>query len=81
MSALDESQPKISRHLALLRKSNLLLDRRQGQWVFYRINPDLPHWALTSLDATQRGNAPFLEASRQQLQIMGDRPERSRNCC
>ena len=30
---LELSQPKISRHLALLRSSGLLQDRRQGQWV------------------------------------------------
>ncbi|RXY30780.1 transcriptional regulator [Klebsiella pneumoniae] len=35
-TALDESQPKISRHLAMLRESGLLLDRKQGKWVHYR---------------------------------------------
>lgn len=38
-------QPKISRHLALLRKSELVLDERRGQWVYYRLNPSLPEWA------------------------------------
>ena len=32
-TALDQSQPKISRHLALLRESGLLLDRKQGKCV------------------------------------------------
>ncbi|OJT38421.1 metalloregulator ArsR/SmtB family transcription factor, partial [Serratia plymuthica] len=32
--ALDEPQPKISRHLAMLRESGLLLDRREGKWIF-----------------------------------------------
>ena len=36
VAALDESQPKISRHLAQLRKTGLLEDRRQGHWIFYR---------------------------------------------
>ena len=39
MCALADSQPKISRHLAQLRSAGLLLDRRQGQWVYYRLNP------------------------------------------
>ncbi|ABC27415.1 predicted transcriptional regulator [Hahella chejuensis KCTC 2396] len=43
-AALDEIQPKISRHLAQLRKCGLLLDSRQGQWVFYRVNPALLAW-------------------------------------
>lgn len=42
---LNLSQPKISRHLALLRNLGILLDQRQGQWVYYRLNPDLPVWA------------------------------------
>lgn len=38
-------QPKISRHLALMRKSGLLADERRGQWVYYGLNPSLPLWA------------------------------------
>lgn len=45
-SALALSQPKISRHLALLRHHHILLDERRGQWVYYRLNPNLPHWAI-----------------------------------
>lgn len=48
--ALKLSQPKISRHLALLRQSGLVLDSRRGQWVYYRINPDLPQWGLDILN-------------------------------
>ena len=42
--ALNESQPKISRHLALLRSSGVVADTRQGQWVFYRLSDQLPGW-------------------------------------
>jgi len=49
-AALALSQPKISRHLALLRQSQLLLDSREGQWVYYRINPELPAWLFGVLD-------------------------------
>jgi len=47
---LQLSQPKISRHLALLRASGLLQDRRQGQWVYYSINPKLANWCYEILD-------------------------------
>lgn len=47
---LQLSQPKISRHLALLRNLAILLDQRQGQWVYYRINPNLPEWAKAILN-------------------------------
>lgn len=46
---LQLSQPKISRHLALLRTHLILLDERKGQWVYYRLNPDLPEWATSIL--------------------------------
>ena len=35
---LDESQPKISRHLAKLRDMGLVQDKRQGQWILYYMN-------------------------------------------
>lgn len=38
---LKESQPKISRHLAYLRKSGLVSARRDGKWMHYSIDyPD-----------------------------------------
>ncbi len=36
-SVLDEIQPKISRHLAYLRKSGLVEVRQDGKWKHYRI--------------------------------------------
>ena len=44
--ALQTSQPKISRHLASLREAALVSDRRQGQWIFYRIHDALPAWQM-----------------------------------
>lgn len=43
-TALQQSQPKISRHLAILRQSGVLLDQREGQWVYYQISTTLPGW-------------------------------------
>ncbi|WP_394170084.1 metalloregulator ArsR/SmtB family transcription factor [Saccharospirillum alexandrii] len=79
--ALQESQPKISRHLAQLRKSGLLQDRRDSQWVFYSINPNVPDWCLTVLDETLAANAGWIEEDTQRLNAMGDRPERTAKCC
>lgn len=80
-AALNESQPKISRHLAMLRKSQLLLDRRQGQWVFYRINPELPDWAKQSISQTLTQNTTLIKPLLNSLCCMGDRPERAAACC
>mgnify|MGYP000566233489 CR=1 FL=1 len=49
-TVLDQSQPKISRHLAMLRESGLLLDRKQGKWVHYRLSPHIPSWAAQVIE-------------------------------
>ena len=49
-AALEQSQPKISRHLAMLRESGLLLDRKQGKWVHYRLSPHIPSWAAQVIE-------------------------------
>lgn len=79
-AALDEIQPKISRHLAQLRRCSLLVGRRQGQWVFYRINPELPDWCAEVLRNTSAENKHFIANNVKQLRAMGDRPERLNNC-
>jgi ArsR family transcriptional regulator len=81
MAALEESQPKISRHLAQLRKYGLLTDKRQGQWVFYSINSELPEWAKTVLSNTTKNNPDFLANDLARLNEMGDRPARMSACC
>jgi ArsR family transcriptional regulator, arsenate/arsenite/antimonite-responsive transcriptional repressor len=35
--SLGEAQPKISRHLAYLRRAGLVATRREGLWVHYRL--------------------------------------------
>lgn len=79
MCALDDSQPKISRHLALLRSTGLLLDRRQGQWVYYRLNPELPEWASEVLKVTLQANTDWLATDTSRLCNMDGRPVRT--CC
>ncbi|RDE19033.1 ArsR family transcriptional regulator [Motiliproteus coralliicola] len=80
-AALELSQPKVSRHLALLRNAKLLLDSRQGQWIFYRLNPELNDWIEQVLAAVAPACACQLEADLASLQAMGDRPERQSICC
>ena len=35
--SLGEAQPKVSRHLAYLRRAGLVATRREGLWVHYRL--------------------------------------------
>jgi ArsR family transcriptional regulator len=39
VDVLDLSQPKISRHLAYLRRTGLVLARKEGLWNYYRLSP------------------------------------------
>jgi ArsR family transcriptional regulator len=81
MSALELSQPKVSRHLAQLKKAGLLTDRRQGQWVFYRLNPDLSRWCRNVLWETSVMNRDYLEEANLRLQQMNIRPDRLNDFC
>ncbi|MHC8391862.1 metalloregulator ArsR/SmtB family transcription factor [Pseudomonas sp. MDT2-39-1] len=77
-AGLELSQPKISRHLAQLRSNGLLADRRQGQWVFYRLHPQLSPWVITLLQGALANHGEWLAADVDRLQAMADRPVR---CC
>src|SRR5258708_25533974 len=49
---LKQGQPKISRHLAYLRRAGIVEARREGKWMHYRIErPDDPR-ATSILFAT-----------------------------
>ena len=74
--ALDESQPKISRHLALMRNAGIVASRRQGIWMHYRIDPGLPAWArevIETAHARIKGLDPFA-SDLEKLDEMNDRP-------
>lgn len=58
-TTLDLSQPKISRHLALLRSTQILQDRRQGQWIYYRLHDALPAWCIEILQIISAQNLRF----------------------
>ena len=50
--AIGVTQPKISRHLATLRSLGIVTERRDGQWIYYRLHPSLPLWVRRILRAT-----------------------------
>jgi ArsR family transcriptional regulator len=77
ISALQLSQPKVSRHLAELRKCGILSDQRRGKWVFYQINQTLPKWAIEVLTLTTKGNNTYLNDCLRNLDIT----KLTDNCC
>ena len=40
LSAFPMTQPAISNHLRVLREAGVVLDNREGRWIFYRLNPE-----------------------------------------
>ena len=78
--ALNLAQPKISHHLAALRKFGLVTDRREGLWIYYRINSDLPLWATQVIKTTMAGireQQPYVS----DLLALKEMPERSAGIC
>jgi ArsR family transcriptional regulator len=66
---LDLPQPKVSRHLSVLRDADLVASRKRGTWVYYRLNPEMPLWAVQILGAMADGAArsePY-QSDRQRL--------------
>jgi ArsR family transcriptional regulator len=51
MRRLDASQSRMSRHMQTLKQAGLVVDRRDAQWVRYRLNPALAPETRAILDA------------------------------
>lgn len=51
MRELEATQSRMSRHMLVLKQAGLVVDRRDAQWVRYRINPDLPKNIRMLVDA------------------------------
>lgn len=66
-TATGQSQPKVSRHLALLRDSGFLQDERDGLWIFYRLSDHLPKWIRYTLEIVRNGNPGMINAEKARL--------------
>jgi len=71
---LRQSQPKISRHLAYLRRAGVVSARREGKWMHYSIERPSDSGALAILDAT----LAFFSADRE---MQTDLARLSKACC
>lgn len=71
---LGLSQPKISRHLAYLRRAGIAAARRQGRWIHYRLL--MPSDPVAS--AILREIVAHL---RQMPEMQADRAKLATNCC
>ncbi len=58
VARLRATQSRMSRHMATLRAAGLVRDRRDAQWVRYRLDPALPAAVRSLLDAALDLPAP-----------------------
>lgn len=56
------------------------MDRRQGQWVYYRLHPSLPEWVGTMLNSAVDANQDWLNTDAMRLAEMGGRPQNTAAC-
>lgn len=71
---LGQSQPKISRHLAYLRRAGIVSARREGKWMHYRIARPTDAAAAAVLEAT-------LQSFESDKQMRTDRTKFAKACC
>jgi ArsR family transcriptional regulator len=71
---LGQGQPKISRHLAYLRKAGIVAARREGKWMHYCICPPADAAAASIL-------AAVLASFRGDEQMRADLARLDRACC
>lgn len=58
MRSLGASQSRMSRHMAALKEAGLVTDRRDAQWVRYRIASDIEPATMCILDAVLAATSP-----------------------
>ncbi len=78
VETLQTSQPKISRHLAYLRRSGIVTTRRDHRWIHYQLQmPRDPAAARLLCDAlTAASSDPQMERDRLRLSIICAAPQK-----
>jgi ArsR family transcriptional regulator, arsenate/arsenite/antimonite-responsive transcriptional repressor len=71
---LGQSQPKISRHLAYLRRAGVVAARREGKWMHYRI-------VLPSAPGAARILRETLAVIREEKAMRADLSRLGKACC
>jgi ArsR family transcriptional regulator len=71
---LKQGQPKISRHLAYLRRAGIVKARRDGKWMHYRIERPADAGAAAILDAA-------LQSFGQDREMQSDLAQLGKACC
>ncbi|ABA81651.1 metalloregulator ArsR/SmtB family transcription factor [Rhodobacter sphaeroides] len=63
MTRLGATQSRMSRHMQVLKQAGLVTDRRDAQWVRYRLNPEMAPAVRTVLAAVMASLAEDRKAA------------------
>ena len=74
IDVIGAPQPKISRHLAYLRRAGIVISRREGKWMHYRLTVPHESHAAAILRTT-------VQALREDKEMQRDRERLGRACC
>lgn len=74
VEVIDTNQPKISRHLACLKKAGLVSVRRDWKWSHYRINKPADARAAKVLDEV-------LSLLKEDPEMQKDKKQMTKMCC
>lgn len=72
-SALELSQPTVSRQMAVLRAAGLVESRRQGTWVFYRLAQPADSFSQAQLKALVASFGKKVELRRDVARLLRSR--------
>lgn len=79
--ALALSQPKISRHIALLKTLEILSHRKVGKWVYYRLSENMPQTYRHIINLVKINPTENINDAIQRLNAMSGRPDSASICC
>jgi ArsR family transcriptional regulator len=71
---LGQPQPKISRHLAYLRKAGIVTTRREGKWMHYRI-------VMPPNEGAAKVFRNILQWFKEEKTMQADRAKLAKACC
>ncbi len=79
VAAFDASQPKVSFHLAALKRAGLVKDRKEGKWMHYRIDDADLFKRLLVLSVVEKIPDKTLEKDLERLRVFQAGP--GEQCC
>jgi ArsR family transcriptional regulator len=66
-AVLRSSQPKVSFHLSTLKEAELIIDRREGKWIHYRLTETDMFRRFLMMSVFERLDVEISEQDRQRL--------------